>query len=485
MRVAVAFALAVAWVGAVEAYDVLHFRDRRDPVRGVILEETKRAVEFRIIHEGRKGEVAGSVDATFQLADIARIERITPVERGRVIARSEALSQRGMRLHSALQKISVSEARLLGSPALLTRTKHFEIYSTCDERFLREVTHYSEEMFRAFRANFPAREDAAARIKIYLFASREEYNRFQRIKIGAVLKNPAFYNNRENYIAVCNLVHKKLADQIRERILAAERVVREHKEKIRRAKQSISREVAKAYRRINKAYAAHARTIPKGDQAAWRRLKQWRSEQVRAVTHRKRELHEELDAMKKEANRFISTNRKVIVHNNGILARENKQMFETMFHEGFHAFAYNYLWVDGHRCVVPRWLDEGFACYYQESVVEAGYLIHGGVNESSLALLRKAKREGKLVPLEKIVTGTPRDFLVAANASGEHSGIYYSQSWALVHYMLQQVSVEQVQLYLKRINSGADKRKAFEKMMGRTIPQVDAAVTMHVAKLLK
>ena len=171
------------------------------------------------------------------------------------------------------------------------------------------------------------------------------------------------------------------------------------------------------------------------------------------------------------------------MHNNRILLAQNREMFELFFHEGFHAFAYNFLWLEGRRCHVPRWLNEGFACYFQESVVEAGYLIHGGVDKGQLALLRKARSSGKLLPLEKIVAGDARDFIVAAGRSGKHAGLYYAQSWAIVHYMLGRVPIDRVQDYLLLVNRGVDKTKAFEALMGKKLKLVEAEVLMHMTKL--
>ena len=71
-------------------------------------------------------------------------------------------------------------------------------------------------------------------------------------------------------------------------------------------------------------------------------------------------------------------------------------MFEALFHEGFHAFALNFLWIRGGKgSAVPRWLDEGLASYYEMSAVDAEELVHGAPQPYFLDLIRKASREGQ------------------------------------------------------------------------------------------
>jgi len=475
MRIAFAL-LAIAVLAS--AFDVVHFKDGRPPISGVVLSENAEEIVVRTLFKGSKGEIAGTADASFPMADIARIERMGPEERRRAIARSEALGNRVMRLYEGLAKIRVTHGSLQGKPALRTKGKHFELTSTCDEQFVREVTYYLEEMFVAYRQSFKIRDDASVRVPVYLFADREQYNRFQKARFGRVIQNPAFYVPRGNYIAACNLVQKDKAAKIRAEIKAAERGAREYKDKIADAGRQITKQVRKVRKEINKEAAA-----ARGRGVAARRVDEWKKKEYARLKGWERTERAKLKLEKKKADEYIRKNRKIIVRNNRILATENEQMFEMLFHEGFHAFAHNFLWLDGKRCFVPRWLDEGFACYFQESVVEAGYLIHGGVDKAVLATLKDAKTRGKLVSVEKIVAGGARDFLVAANANREHSGIYYAESWAIVHYLLGRVPIERIQDYLLMVNTGVDKKKAFEFLMGKKINQVEAGVLMHLSRM--
>ncbi|MHC4816666.1 MAG: DUF1570 domain-containing protein, partial [Planctomycetota bacterium] len=209
----------------------------------------------------------------------------------------------------------------------------------------------------------------------------------------------------------------------------------------------------------------------------WKRGELGRGEKLERVAN------EKLDALREQADTAIAANRKVIAHNHRVLVSQNKVMFEALFHEGFHAFAQNFLWMRGTQSAVPRWLDEALASYYEMSAVDAGELVHGAPNPWLLALYRKASGEGKLLPIETILRGDATKFLVAHRSQVDRSNCYYSQSWALGHYMAGRVPRKKLQAYVEDIMIGTDTVKAFEEMMGCAVRQVEAKVQQHIQSL--
>lgn len=464
------------------ALDVLHLKNG-GRMEGAILSETEREVHFRWIRIGKKKEIAGTADQTFARSEIERIERMTAELRRRVIARSEALGDRPMHVYQSLKAIRVDRVRFRGITGLRSESEHFEILSTCDEHFVREVTHYLEEMFTAFRQNFRVSRERDRRIPVYLFARRDEYNRFMARKYQIVLQNPAFYDTKNNLIGVCNLAEVEKVKRIRASIEAEERKADAYKDEIRDLKKRYNESAAKWRKEIKRAAAKYRREAQRGPlagrQSRMRKVDEWEKERLRALRERLKAAKKELDKEVKKANEFIRACHKQIVHNNRILLDQNQSMFETLFHESFHAFSHNYLWLGGKQCEVPRWLEEGMACYYERSAVEAGFLIHGGLSKHRLGTIQRAKAKGKMLPLSKIVASDYRDFLVLAGSSTEHASLVYSQSWLVVHSMIGRVPLERIQEYLERINRGENRTKAFERMMGKSMKKVEADVIQH------
>lgn len=104
--------------------------------------------------------------------------------------------------------------------------------------------------------------------------------------------------------------------------------------------------------------------------------------------------------------------------------------FTIAAHEGWHAYSQRIL-----RHALPVWMEEGIACYMEG--------VRGGVNGGPPVFmpwrnferygeLRDVVAQGRLVPLEEFVQGTPQDYL----RDGRRTLLaYYAQAWALVHFL--------------------------------------------------
>jgi hypothetical protein len=95
-----------------------------------------------------------------------------------------------------------------------------------------------------------------------------------------------------------------------------------------------------------------------------------------------------------------------------------------MFHEGLH-------WLTSldYPIRFPPWLDEGLAQLFSTARAQGGSLQWGAPDPAMLQFLRRAE----LLPLDKVLTASRSDELFD---SGAHTGAFYAQSWALVHYLL-------------------------------------------------
>ena len=105
------------------------------------------------------------------------------------------------------------------------------------------------------------------------------------------------------------------------------------------------------------------------------------------------------------------------------LERGQRSLFGAAFHEYVH------LHVKDNAPNIPLWLNEGLAEFYGAFRVANGEAIFGSPHPHYLQLLRNRE----LLPLADL-------FSVAHNSphynEDEKSGVFYAQSWALVHYLM-------------------------------------------------
>jgi len=163
-----------------------------------------------------------------------------------------------------------------------------------------------------------------------------------------------------------------------------------------------------------------------------------------------------------------------------VIAGQNSLMFETLFHEGFHAFASNYLWEGSGQKEFPRWLHEGMACYFERSVVESGMLIHGASYPEFLKLLKERYVLRTVFPVEKILRGGAEMFGLTHASQAERRTAYYAHSWGLAHYLASRVTSKEIETYVNDVLSGKDGVAAFERMTGKTCAQVDVELRAHL-----
>jgi tetratricopeptide (TPR) repeat protein len=110
----------------------------------------------------------------------------------------------------------------------------------------------------------------------------------------------------------------------------------------------------------------------------------------------------------------------------------------------------------------PRWLDEGLAEFYSTVEVRAGKALIGLPVETHLAILARG-RELTSQELERAVSSTYLN-------ERELAGIFYAQSWALVHMLkLGQGWREKTPAFFAMLASGDEPSAAFRAAFGRTL----------------
>jgi hypothetical protein len=96
--------------------------------------------------------------------------------------------------------------------------------------------------------------------------------------------------------------------------------------------------------------------------------------------------------------------------------------FRSLYHEYTHAFfRYNFRGL-------PLWLDEGLAELYGNTSIEGKQASVGLPNENQLRYLQA----NQLLPLDQLVA---IDRSSPLYNTSDHAGVFYAESWALVHYL--------------------------------------------------
>ena len=454
---------------------------------GRILSETSSEMVFETLIKGSKGQVVGTAKTTIDKASVVKIERASEEARKKSADRSQAFSERGVRRAEALAKIKPVPITIEGGKGLQVSGTNFVLESTCEIGFVKDVAVCLEEAFAGYRRHFDVRRNADRRLKVYVLADKDEYVGFQKRRHGESILNAAYYHPEENYIAAYNMIQRDEEKRIRAEILQVERAIEGFKSEVAAVERKVDGVAKDVRKKIQDAASEERRAIRADAQGGKElRLHQVDRQEKQLYDELKKqegEAQKELQDARRKANEAIEGNRKIIDRNEKILAAQNRTMFEMLFHEGFHAFASNYLWEGSAQKEFPRWLHEGMACYFEVSVVEAGELIHGAPHPLLQKLFREKAAAGTLVPLDQVLRGGAAQFTITHRLQQERSTTCYAQSWALAHYVASKMKREDVAAYVGDVLAGQDSVKAFEKMTGRTCREFEADLRKHIEGL--
>ena len=136
--------------------------------------------------------------------------------------------------------------------------------------------------------------------------------------------------------------------------------------------------------------------------------------------------------------------------------------YATAFHEYVH------LHVKDNIPDAPLWLNEGLAELYESLQFSGGDALIGAPHYGYLYLLRSLE----ILPLKTLFTiGTDSPHY----NERDKAGIFYGESWALVHYLMlgDRARQDQFRQFLQRIAQGDDAKKAIEAAYGTTLDVIE------------
>ncbi|HEY0366027.1 MAG TPA: DUF1570 domain-containing protein [Pyrinomonadaceae bacterium] len=143
--------------------------------------------------------------------------------------------------------------------------------------------------------------------------------------------------------------------------------------------------------------------------------------------------------------------------------------FSTAFHEYVH------LHVKDNIPNAPLWLNEGLAELYESLEFSGGDALIGTPHYGYVNLLRQVE----LLPLKTL-------FSIGADSphynEQDKVGIFYGESWALVHYLMlgDRTRQDQFKQFIQRVGRGDDVAKAIESAYGITLDTLEAELQSYV-----
>ncbi len=102
----------------------------------------------------------------------------------------------------------------------------------------------------------------------------------------------------------------------------------------------------------------------------------------------------------------------------------------TLQHEAFHQFAY--FTVSRH---LPIWLNEGLAQVFEEGIWTGKDFVLGQVPPRRIRQLRADIQGHTLVPFDKFLTITPKQWSDNLHADADAGATYYNEAWAVAHFL--------------------------------------------------
>lgn len=153
--------------------------------------------------------------------------------------------------------------------------------------------------------------------------------------------------------------------------------------------------------------------------------------------------------------------------------RREEDPYAVIYHEYVHQLVANTLG----RGSVPPWFNEGLAEYYSTfEVREDRKVMLGNLIERHLQLLR----ESRFIPLKQLLE--VNDYSLDRNKQ-EAKWVFYAESWALVHYLIQGnggARLKQLNKFLDLFARGVPLEQAFAEAFQTDFPHMEKELRQYV-----
>jgi hypothetical protein len=402
---------------------------------GLILAETPGEVRFRTVRR-TPGKPTVTLTTTFDRRTIKTITPLSEADRQTLRDRLAELDLDGSAERKRMEAIAFAPADWLGRPGAARRyeSDYFVLTSDAPEEATRRAAVRLEQLYTAL-ARFlpPAVEDARPTV-IHLAADKGGYEALLAPLGQTELLNPAVFDPKANRI-VCGSDLRRLGDDL---------------------------EAARLH---------HAQQLAALD----------RYEEAVRKLYKPAELQRHLDHVRAERRKVFAADRANLAAFDAAAGR----LFAVLTHEAFHAYAAAFAYPPRSADEVkaglgtgglPRWLDEGLAQVFETAVVEAGEVRADHPDPARLGRVRGLLEDGGLVPLADLLAAGRDAFLARHADEAAAADRAYLSSWGLAHDLTfgrRLVGTTPFAEYLRAVNGGADKRVAFEKLVGQPLAEFE------------
>jgi len=438
--------------------------------QGILVAENETSVRF---HDVRRNPARPTVVVarTFARSAIERIERLDARDRERLAERLKALDPTGKVEDTRIRGLELKAAewqwgRERKGGLSYNGEEHFLLFSTARRDIVERAVLRLEEVYAAYTSFLPPRPlekivpmptrtvtalhelfgalkpapprlFLRSRTTILLAQSRAEYHEMLK-STGLNILNPAYYDATRNEV-VCASELEQLGDKLEE-------IRKEHER-----------------------------------QSAWVKREEEKAKKLPAGEVRDRVLRE-IETARQEII-------KVTAANEAQFREATHHLFQTLYHEAFHAYLASYVWPPTER-TVPRWINEGLAQVFENAVVEAGVLHVDRPDANRLERVKRAlkaeKPEEQLVRLADLLRSDAKQFLIEHAGDRRAAARHYLTSWALAYYLAfdrQLLGSRKLDEYIDALTREGDPQAAFVKLIGQELPQFEKEFHDYLAKL--
>jgi hypothetical protein len=416
-------------------FEVLHLKTGGS-LQGLVVEETREKIRFWQVKRPL-GEPATKWLHVYKPNEVARIDRLSARDREALWARIKAIKP--IRFKDELQLVQKLDLRPIpwgkgnARTGLSYTSAYFVLESDAGREIIGRAALRLEQIYAAYDRYLPSRlrlNQAARPTRIVLMRSVAEYQSLLRGKRLNIF-NPAFYDSVHNEI-VCASEFQRLGNAL---------------EQVRKQEEELNRQIAA----LKKRYKGRLPAV------------------IRAQIQRDR----------KEIGRVNHENSKVF-------EAASRRLFQTLYHEAFHAYLDNFVY-PAREVLVPTWLNEGLAQVFETAMIDAGELRIDLADRAHLERIRALVSGGDLVSVADLLKAGPRQFHVRHASEHQLADRYYMTSWALAFYLLVERKVlsnpEKLDQYVTALKGGANHLAAFRKLVGQPLPQFEKAFRDYLLRL--
>jgi len=436
--------------GADWKFDTLQLKTGK-VFKGLVVSETPAEIQFKVIKQ-KPGRPTVVFFSRFGRSEVASVTKLAGKDRDELVARIDALDPTGKVEDLRMKGLDLKAAfwdEERKKAGLSYQSDHFLLISNASEAIVRRAAVRLEQIYAAYTHFLPPLPPAAqppnpkTTTTILLVQSWNDYQTLLKSQ-GRDILNPAFYDAARNEV-VC-------ASELQELGRRLDDVRQQHEQQLDEIRK-LEAEVAK---------------LPRGE----------------VQTRGK----ERLFRARQEIARANTTNEE-------LFQKATQQLFQTLYHEAFHAYLANFVFPPTEG-TVPRWLNEGLAQIFETAIVEAGELRVGHVHEVRLKNAQEAARDGKMVPLTDLLRSGPQQFVVSHIQDRRVADRHYLTSWAVAYYLTFErrlLGTRALTDYLQALNPRPDDAmgirpepqplEAFSKLVGAPLLQFEKEFHEYILKL--